>query len=310
MSWPTDSLKAVNKTERNELLSYWIKPSSDTEKQQQERAERMVRAAIDASNIPGTADYLIYTKGSYRNRTNVRSDSDVDVVVELTECFYYDFFGCEAPFAEGTPYSGGWQPSTWRTAVEKALVDYYGAAAVDVSGNIAINLPEVKGSRPSADVVPSIDYRRFETADRSVHHVGSCVFPKDGGAKIVNWPDQQYDNGVAKNNSSDRRYKRFVRALKHSENWLVDKQGMDPVPSYLMECLVFNVPDYILTYGDLDDGFGATLDYLATLLQKDAESMEEPNRLKWLFKGHKKWTAAESGQLIDATSKLFGFGEG
>lgn len=309
MSVVTDSVKAVNKSERNELLSSWIKPSSDTEKLQQERAERMVRAAIDASGIPGSAEYIVYTKGSYRNSTNVRSDSDVDVVVELTECFYFDFFNCQAPFKEGTPYSGWWRPQTWRSAVEKAMVDHYGAAAVDLSGNIAINIPEVKGSRPSADVVPCFGYRRFDAPDRSVAHVGSCVFPKDGSDKVVNWPEQQYTNGVTKNDATGHRYKRFVRALKRSENWLVSEEGMAPLASYLMECLVYNVPDHVLTYGDLEQGFDATLDYLAHRLQNDHDTMKEPNRLKWLFRGHKKWTATECSELVTATQKMFGFGD-
>lgn len=309
MSGPTDSLKTVTKSERNELLAYWIKPSSDTEKSQQERAERMIRDAIAASDIPASAEYIVYTKGSYRNSTNVRSDSDVDVVAELIECNYYDYWNCEAPTPKLTPYSGEWRPSTWRSAVEKAMVDYYGAAAVDLSGNIAINLPEVKGSRPSADVVPAFDYRRYDASDRSVSHVGSCVFPKDGGKKIVNWPDQQYKNGVTKNDATGRRYKRFVRALKRSENWLVAEEGMAPLASYLMECLVYNVPDHILSFGDLEEGFGATLDYLANRLRNDHETMEEPNGLKWLFRGNKKWTAAECQQLIDSTKKAFGFGD-
>ncbi|MFZ2429037.1 MAG: hypothetical protein WAW71_12925, partial [Propioniciclava sp.] len=85
-------------------------------------------------------------------------------------------------------------------------------------------------------------------------HVGSCVFPKDGSDKVVNWPQQQYTNGVTKNEATGHRYKRFVRALKRSENWLVSEQRMAPLASYLMECLVYNVPDHILAYGDLDKG--------------------------------------------------------
>jgi tRNA nucleotidyltransferase (CCA-adding enzyme) len=75
-------------TDREALLAAWVKPSSDTEKDHQNRAERMVTNAI--RDWPGFSDVRlkIYTKGSYPNNTNARSDSDVDVVVECHECAY------------------------------------------------------------------------------------------------------------------------------------------------------------------------------------------------------------------------------
>lgn len=78
----------LSPTQRNAVLSNWIKPSSDDEKAQQDRAERLVRAAIGESDDFDDAEVEIYTKGSYPNNTNVRRDSDVDVVVELHDCFY------------------------------------------------------------------------------------------------------------------------------------------------------------------------------------------------------------------------------
>lgn len=81
-------------------------------------------------------------------------------------------------------------------------------------------------------------------------HQGSCVFPSDGGAKIVNWPIQQLDNnGRAFNTRSGGRYKYFVRALKNAENTLVAEGSIDSLPSYFMECLVYNVPASTLASG-------------------------------------------------------------
>ena len=65
--------------EREELLSLWASPSSNSEKEQQDRAERMVRNAVESWPVFNTVKYRIYTKGSYPNNTNVRADSDVDV---------------------------------------------------------------------------------------------------------------------------------------------------------------------------------------------------------------------------------------
>src|SRR4051812_2772699 len=150
----------MTKSEREALLSSWIKPSSDSEKEQQDRAERMVRDAIDAWPAFDDTTLVIYTKGSYPNNTNVRADSDVDVVVECVECSYYDYGpGVTAnPSAAGSPYEGEWTTKRWREEVGNALVEAFGEDAVDLTRKVAQNVAAVKGSRPSADVVPSFNY--------------------------------------------------------------------------------------------------------------------------------------------------------
>ena len=77
-------------SDREAILSAWIKPSSSDEVLQQERAQRMVDQAVTASNEFARVSKKIYAKGSYANNTNVRQDSDVDIVVECHECTYYD----------------------------------------------------------------------------------------------------------------------------------------------------------------------------------------------------------------------------
>lgn len=288
--------------EREALLSQWIKPSSDHEKTQQDRAERMVRDAIDARSSLKDLNKWIYTKGSYPNNTNVRQDSDVDVVVELHECRYYDYAsGVTRPRSSpGGKYEGIWTPELWRAEINQALVDTFKAASLDTSGKIATEISAVAGSRPSADVVPSFLYYRYDDAARTSSKQGSCVFPTNGGAKIVNWPDQQLTNGRAKNTATSQRYKNYVRALKNAENTLVAAGTISKLPSYFMECLVFNVPDATLTTGTLDKGFQETLRWLYLRL-KDGSAYEnwvEPNWCKWLFKGVQKWSVDDAETLV------------
>lgn len=76
----------MSEMERATLLGKWIKPSSDSEQTQQARAEDMVRKAITTDAVFDGSNILIYTKGSYPNNTNVKLDSDVDVVVEPQDC--------------------------------------------------------------------------------------------------------------------------------------------------------------------------------------------------------------------------------
>ena len=302
---------SMSASERAELLNRWIQPSSENEQAQQERAENMVRKAITTCDAFDSANVVVYTKGSYPNNTNVRRDSDVDVVIELHDCLYYDYksgvIGVEPP---PPPYQGSWTPENWRQAVVDALVTAFGPDSVDTNGRVAINISAVEGSRPSADVVPSFYYRRYDDPYRTTWHEGSCVFPTDGGSKIVNWPQQQLDNGRSLNTETSHRYKKYVRALKNAENFLAAEGTIDELPSYFMECLVYNVPVVILTTGDLDDGFRATLASLWSLFESEENErkMVEPNRMKWLFTSDKKWSIQDGKDLVLATWDHLGYG--
>ncbi len=86
-----------------------------------------------------------------------------------------------------------------------------------------------------------------------------CVFPSGGGAKVVNWPQQQLENGRTKNTATGGRYKCYVRALKNAENAPAADGTIKDLPSYFMERLGYNVPHDVLQKGELDDGFRATL---------------------------------------------------
>ncbi|MGI8417392.1 MAG: nucleotidyltransferase domain-containing protein [Nakamurella sp.] len=295
---------------REVLLSRWIKPSSDNEQDQQDRAWRMVNDAIDAHPVLAGVNKCIYTKGSYPNNTNVRQDSDVDVVVELRECAYYDYASGVTPPASSPigQYEGSWTSAVWRAEIVKALADVFGETVIDTSGAIAINIPAVAGSRPSADVVPSFLYYRYDDAARTSKAQGSCVW-STSGTKIVNWPDQQLANGKAKNTSTSRRYKNYVRALKNAENALVKAGTITDLPSYFMECLVFNVPDLTLTVGTLDEGFQETLRWLYLGLDDGSayEKWVEPNWEKWLFKGTQKWSVDDAKTLVLKTWNYLGY---
>jgi len=289
--------------EREELLSLWASPSSNSEKEQQDRAERMVRDAIESWSVFNGVNYRIYTKGSYPNNTNVRADSDVDVVVECHEVLYYDYADSVTGDPSPTsPYQGPWTPPRWRSEIGEAMVHTFGCDAVDTSGKIAVNISAVAGSRPSADVVPSFDYHLYLDPARRIFHEGSCVFDTTG-KKIVNWPAQQLENGRRKNTSTGGRYKRFIRVLKSAENRLAELGHIDDTPSYFMECLVWNVPNNVLVTGSsLSIGFQATLASLWSGLDDGAaHRWKEPNEIKRLFRTDAKWSVDDAKALVLAT---------
>lgn len=287
-------------TDRETLLSMWIKPSSDDEQEQQDRAQRMVIAAVKAHDPLKTANLYVYAKGSYANNTNVRRDSDVDIVVECQACYYYDYMPGQEPATPlSTPYQGEWSSSRLRGEVTAALNNAFGSSGVNSSGKIALVVAPVPGSRPSIDVVPSFDYYLYNDPKRASSRRGSCVLPKTG-SRIVNWPDQQLANGRDKNQRTGQRYKRYVRALKNAENVLVRAGTIRAKPSYLMECLVWNVADSTLKSGTLDSGFRSTLVELWQGLKDDGNYNDwtEPNDIKYLFRTGQKWSLSDAREVV------------
>jgi hypothetical protein len=295
---------SMSDREREELLGRWIKPSSEDEVEQQERALRMVTAAIGASDLADTSK-KIYAKGSYANNTNVRWDSDVDIAVDCHEFLYYDTSSSVSPKVSKTPYTGSWTPKLWRQAVVDAMTKKFGGE-VDTSGSTAIHLPMVTGSRPNIDVVPGFHFRRYTSTAATTWHDGSKVFPKSGDS-IINWPAQQLKNGRKKNDDTGKRYKNFVRALKNAENTLVEQGEFDEKPSFLMECMLYNVADATLKSSvTLSAGFKVTLQELWDGLNDEAtwKTWREPNRLKWAFVGDKAWTLQDARDVVQGTWNL------
>jgi hypothetical protein len=261
----------------------------------------MVTDAVKGHSALTSAKSYVYTKGSYANNTNVRRDSDVDIVVECQSHSAYDYMpGQDPPTAKAaTPDNSEWSsPARFRHEVIAALTASFGASSIDTTGKVAIAIAPVPGSRPSIDVVPSYDYFLYNDSQKNSWRRGSCVFPTSGN-RIVNWPDQQLENGRAKNQRTGSRYKNFVRALKNAENALVKAGTINEKPSYLMECLVWNVKDATLKSGNLSDGFRGTLFELWQGLDKNnTDDWTEPNDIKYLFKGDKKWTVDDAKSVV------------
>jgi hypothetical protein len=304
----------MTEVDRSALIDRWIRKSSASENDRMDRADRMVREAI--SRHPpfqrDLSDLHVYAKGSYANQTNVRQDSDVDIVVENRRLYYSDYIdfktaAAATPEPDTSDYTGIWTPETWRSEVESALKNHFNPADVDTEGSVAITIAEVPGSRPSADVVPAFEYRRYDTPDRRATHHGSKVFKKTGGV-LINYPFQQLTNGNSKDRRTSGKYKEFARALKNGENALVDANLMDGKPSYLMECLAYNVADRNLTQGYTRS---AWFQYaLATLYNQlrpaeyEHDQWVEPNELKWLFGPVQAWTVEDAREF---TSSLWDY---
>ena len=95
-----------------------------------------IRVALDRHSWPNGMDYNAYLQGSYPNYTNIRGNSDVDLVIESSSVFYSNLTEDEKRrLGIGRGSYDYWD---FRDEVLKALTSYYGANLVDAFGQKSI----------------------------------------------------------------------------------------------------------------------------------------------------------------------------
>ncbi|GHC25189.1 hypothetical protein GCM10010082_17530 [Kushneria pakistanensis] len=285
-------------------LSGWTGPSSNTEQEKQDRTERMIRQAIDAHEPFNNCSLKVFAKGSYANNTNVRSDSDVDIAVECTECQYWEEHEKGDHLPSGA-YEGIWTPEKLRAEVLSAINKKF-PGEVDSSGSTAIQVNS-NSARVDADVVPCFSYRYYmghESRD------GTMLFKADGSS-IVNYPIQQKENGIAKNNRTGYAYKKGARLLKRIENAMAQNGTFREMPSFFMECLAYNCPDSAFAHPTWTERLQAMLIYIFNNLQGDGEPVSgrwvEVNECFFLFRNNQEWTRRDGRDFAKSAWDYFRF---
>lgn len=267
------------------------RPASDTEEAERDRTVARIKRAIDNSTEINSSDVRVFEKGSYANNTNVRRDSDVDVAVEWTRWYFVSTVQATQGMTPNqlgyAPITPALTPTEFRAQVERAMYAAFPAGTVDTTGDKAITVSHGPDTL-DADVVPCFEMHRYDAP--GVFHVGHRIHPRSGGS-IDNFPQRNLDNGKTKNTRTNRRYKQIVRCLKRLEGELVT-QGKIPreYPGYLVECLLYNVPDgYFTSEPPLLQTLRNCLSYLWGGLRDPAEydTWVEVNELLMLFRG---WT--------------------
>jgi hypothetical protein len=278
-----------------ETFQIWAEPPSDTEQEKCERAERMIRSAI--SDHKAFTDKLIniIPQGSYHNDTNVRQDSDVDICACLTSTVYNDY-----SLAQNSRYN--FPPATYTLAHFKrdlslALTSKFGSNGIR-TGSKAFDVHETT-SRINADVVPALELRVHQTSGGIIY--GTYIQTADGSA-IFNFPKQHYANGMNKNTNTGTAFKKVTRVIKRLRNEMAENNVTiaSKTQSYLIECLVYNVPNHVF----LNKSYKQTvIDVLNIALQMtdssyDSASMLEVNEVKFLFHYNQPWTKENANKFL------------
>ena len=284
----------------------WAKPPGTTETQRCDNAVSSIKNAINNSSELNQRNIIVFLQGSYRNNTNVRKDSDVDVGVLLTDTFFYD------PLPDGlTPESLGFGDSdyaysTFKSDIGKALTDHFGLNSV-TRGNKAFNIRE-NSYHVEADVAAFYEHRRYNL-DRKYYKGVELRTDKENN-RIINWPEQHYSNGTEKNKETGTRYKSIVRILKSLSNHMTMNKivGAD-IPGFLIECMVWNVPNENFNSNYYTSDVRSVLAFLFnnTHTYEQCKHMVEVSHMKYLFGSHQKWSSKQAHAFVSVAWDYIGF---
>jgi len=188
-------------------LSAWSHPHSAMASK---RAHVSIREALDSYTLSAKGfKYSIFLQGSYKNNTNLRNDSDVDVVLQLEESIETRVIALsgsrlEQDQSHQTPYQR-WK--SFRNQVLHALRATYGTNGV-TSGRKSLKVH--KNVIPAAaDVVVTLRYDN-----------GLAFYLPSEHRWVVSYPQCHYERGLEKEYATSNRYKRIIRMFKATRNHL------------------------------------------------------------------------------------------
>lgn len=288
-------------------MNIWAKAPSETE---ETKCQNAVSRITDTIRKKFGNDVSILLQGSYKNRTNVRLDSDVDIVVSHQGHFFPGLSNLSPADKEvyhSIYKNSDYTFSQFKNDIHIILQDEFDAGEVERKNKCI----KIKGNsyRVNADVVPCYPHRRYRSvSDVEVEGFG---FVGDDGVTVYSFPEQHYDNGVGKNKETEQMYKSLVRILKNVRNDLVDKGiiTLDDMPSFCLECLVWNVPSEHFIRNRYHD---ATRIVLATIWNEMREfeksnNYAEVSDLKWLFRGSSKITPKQAENFMQHAWDYIGY---
>jgi hypothetical protein len=294
----------------NQLIA-WTAQGATTSAAQTHLA---IRTALNSfTGWPKGIGIDVYLQGSYRNDTQIRVESDVDVVAELTSTVHVNTLRMSVPdqqaFSKNVSRTAApYQWDAFRQDVARALVAYFGAEAIEY-GSKAIRV-KASGGRRKADVVVAATYDDYlaYSGPQSFRLIkGIWLKNASTGAELKSFPKIHYDNGVAKNDMFRARgdFKATVRLFKNLRSVMIDAKLLGPneAPSYFIECLLYNVPDecYHGNYGQMVPNI---LNWLRKTTDKSLFVFQ--NEQFYLLRelpGH--WAAASCERFIQGAIKVW-----
>jgi hypothetical protein len=215
-----------------------------------------------------------YLQGSYGNSTHIYGKGDIDVVVELSSVFYSNL----TPTGRSYLLGGSHDLDKFFNELYLYLVGIYGNERVE-TGSKTIKIKYEDGKK-AVDIVACCYYKEFIDPDNSNSSYNLGIRLKNGN---INFPKIHKANGEIKMSETDNMLKKYVRIFKNINKKLKnDDQYYNIIPSYFIECLLFNVPNSKFDT-DLVIGFENILNWLNEIEAEDLKKFVTQSKLQYLF---------------------------
>ncbi len=287
----------------------WAQGPSKTEEERISNVERQIRQAISASEKLKYRNIRVFVQGSYRNRVNVKQDSDIDMGIVCFDTFFPEYNDDNIKKAISESFSDStYTYQMFKQEIYECLIAKFGRDTV-TRGNKAFDI-KANTYRVEADVAPFFEHRRYYSNNN--YHSGVEMIPDNGyQSSIKNWPEQHYKNGVDKNSKTNRRYKKIVRIIKKLSNEMSDNgiNSAEKIPGFLIECLVWNVPNDHFGNSSLYLDVRACLAYLFnnTLSVDKCSEWGEVSELKYLFRQSQPWSVNSAHKFLSDAWDYVGY---
>lgn len=272
----------------------------------------VTRDRIEKALVKKFGDKInVYLQGSYKNSTNIRAESDVDIVVEYTSAYYPGFIAMtdeQIAHYHSITTKHEYKFSEFKSDVHNTLIDEF--SVNEVKRRPKCVTVQKNENRVNADVVACFTHQRY-VDPYNFDAAGIHFFIDGSGQEVINFPVQHHKNGEDKNTETDGKFKDTVRIYKNIMQKLVDTGELkeDEFPSHLIESIIWNAPSALFngSYSDI-------LKLVTTHVWTDMKSENDPHNnyskihdLEWLFKGNYSHTPEQVQEFMGKTWKFLGY---
>jgi hypothetical protein len=275
-------------------------------------AEGALRKALSPSPRLDTRPYEIFGQGSRVNNTYLERASDIDLVLMLKVPFESNIDALDKAsidkFQEQHPAADyNWQQ--FREDVLAALGESY----VVRVGRRCLNVDDTNSLfGEMVDILVAAEYRLYSpfSVPGAERYEQGVFFRDHEGQPIVNFPKQHRRNGEGKDLRTGGQFKKVVRTAKRVRRLAEQEQmiAKGTAPSYLLECLLYNVPDYVYRTSSPSDAYRDAIEWLRRCNREDPVSFAElpcQNGINRLFGTNPdQWEAFKTGRIIGRLQEI------
>lgn len=252
-------------------------------------AEGVLRESLRRPVLLDPGSFEIFGQGSRVNNTHLDQGSDIDLVLMLT-----------------MPAAAGRRWEDFRDDVLAVM----GESHTVRMGRRCLNVDDPDSLfGEMVDILVATEYRWYPVPGDG-HYEQGVFFRDQEGRPIVNFPRQHRRNGDAKDARTGGRFKEAVRSAKRARR-RAEREGMidgGAAPSYLIECLLFNVPDRVYLASPGRVAHRGAVEWLRRSLAADPVAFAAlpcQNGINRLFgPGPDQWDPGAAARIIDVLQRI------